>query len=87
MLEKHVQGLSDPTLIYEGLYDGDVDFDDDISHREQRTELELLEHISENVPSRDTLDEFVKSNTKVPKKEKVSEKALKQATEDGEPTE
>ena len=46
LLEKHVQGLSDPTLVKEGIYDENPDHDSDPTFK-ARTRLELIEEAHE----------------------------------------
>lgn len=61
MLLRHTQGIHDPTIEREGQYDNeDVNHDLDIEHRNKATELDLLEHISDNVPSKENIEATVK---------------------------
>lgn len=70
MLERHVQGVLDPSMVYEGLYDDDnVNHDDDLSHREQRDQLELLELAHESKKTIKEIEDLDKTISKQKKQE------------------
>ena len=60
MLIRHTQGISDPLEEKQGQYDGeDPTHDLDIGHRSQKTELELLDYVTNEVPSKEELDQTI----------------------------
>lgn len=90
MLEKHVQGVLDPSLYNEGLYDDDnIDTETDVSHRQQKTELDALQYAEENGMTQQEVEAYLKEHHAIkdePEGQTTSEVVEDVKTAENEPT-
>lgn len=64
MLQKHVQGVLDPSEMSEGQYhDENIDHDTDIEDISQKTELDLLQYAKDNAMTEQEIQDYIKENS------------------------
>ncbi len=81
MLERHVQGVLDPSEMKDGQYhEDDITHDTDVSETQLKTELEALNYAQEHGMDLDQIQDFVNENqapiTEETQEEKQEEKQV-----------